>query len=105
MAEEIVDITKKVSDSTKTKTWKKLEKERKHLDKINLRDEFANDPNRAKDLSFECGPLYIDLSKNRIKNSTLDLFAELAEEINLKEYIEGQFTGKHMNNTEDRAVL
>lgn len=36
---------------------------------------------------------------------TLDKLLKLAEKAELKEKIEAMFTGKHINVTEDRAVL
>jgi glucose-6-phosphate isomerase len=90
---------------TNTRAWKKLEKIKKAQEKTSLRDQFAIDANRAEDLSFQVGPLFIDLSKNLIDKESLSVFAELADEMDLKERIEEQFTGVHINNTEDRAVL
>lgn len=89
----------------KTKSWKNLEKHYKKISKMNLRDEFAKDSQRAKNLSYQIGDLYIDLSKNLINSETISLFSGLAEDIDLKSRINDQFNGVHINNTEDRAVL
>ncbi|MDR1861762.1 MAG: glucose-6-phosphate isomerase [Candidatus Ancillula sp.] len=91
--------------ASETAAWKKLAAKKSELANVSLRDAFNQNPNRARDFSFSAGPLFIDLSKNLIDAQTLDLFAELADEVGLKGAIDAQFSGKHINNTEDRAVL
>ncbi len=90
---------------SRTKAWKALQKEYAKMKNFDLRAAFKQDPERAEKMTFEAGDLHIDVSKNLINDSTLKLFEELANEINLKQAIEDQFTGKHINNTEDRPVL
>ena len=94
-------------DATKTDAWKALQKhyDELHAEGIDLRKWFADDPERTKKLSFDAGDLHFDLSKNLIKPETLKLFADLAEQVHLKERTEDMFNGVHINNTEDRAVL
>jgi glucose-6-phosphate isomerase len=94
-----------VIDVQGTAGYKALRAERERLDGIDLREKFAADPARAKSLSFEVGPLFIDLSKNLIDAQTLDAFVKLAEEVKLPAAIDAQFSGEHINNTEDRPVL
>lgn len=94
-------------DATQTEAWAKLQR---HYDEmqsegIDLKKWFADDENRVDDLTFEAGTLHFDLSKNLIKPETLELFAELANEVNLAERTKQMYTGVHINNTEDRAVL
>ena len=94
-------------DATQTESWAKLQR---HYDEmqsegIDLKKWFADDENRVDDLTFEAGTLHFDLSKNLIKPETLELFAELANEVNLAERTKQMYTGVHINNTEDRAVL
>lgn len=94
-------------DATQTPAWAALQKHYDELQSegISLRKWFAEDPQRAEKLSFQAGDLYFDLSKNLIKPETLQLFADLAKDIKLDERIKQQYTGVHINNTEDRAVL
>ncbi|MFD0704439.1 glucose-6-phosphate isomerase [Alloscardovia venturai] len=94
-------------DATQTPAWAALQNHFNQLQSegISLRDWFAADPNRTASLSFEAGDLHFDLSKNLIKPETLQLFANLAKDIKLDERIQQQYTGVHINNTEDRAVL
>ena len=94
-------------DATQTPAWAALQKHYDELqaEGINLRKWFAEDPQRTEKLSFQAGDLYFDLSKNLIKPETLQLFANLAKDVKLDERIKQQYTGVHINNTEDRAVL
>ena len=94
-------------DATQTEAWAKLQR---HYDEMqaegaDLKKWFAEDENRVDALSFDAGTLHFDLSKNLIKPETLKLFAELADEVKLAERTEQMYTGVHINNTEDRAVL
>jgi len=47
----------------------------------------------------------LDYSKNKIDRKTIQLFVELAEELDLKSGIESLFSGKKINQTENRSVL
>jgi glucose-6-phosphate isomerase len=94
-------------DATKTDAWAALDKHYNELKAqgINLREWFANDPERTAQLTFEAGDLHFDLSKNLIKPETLPLLAQLAKDVKLDERIKEMYSGVHINNTEDRAVL
>ncbi|RIY29599.1 glucose-6-phosphate isomerase, partial [Bifidobacteriaceae bacterium GH005] len=90
-----------------TPEWAALQK---HYDELQsegvcLKKWFAEDANRVDKLSFEAGDLHFDLSKNLIKPETLKLFADLAKAVKLDERTKAMYTGVHINNTEDRAVL
>lgn len=94
-------------DAVKTPEWAALQK---HYDELQsegvcLKKWFAEDANRVDKLSFEVGDLHFDLSKNLIKPETLKLFANLAKAVKLDERTKAMYTGVHINNTEDRAVL
>ena len=94
-------------DATKTRAWAELTQTYTDMHKkgIDLRRWFADEPNRARELSFDAGDLRIDLSKNLIQPSMVPIFAQLAEEVHLRERTEDMFAGKHINVTEDRAAL
>ncbi len=47
----------------------------------------------------------LDYSKNRITAKTLQLLFQLARESNLADWTQRLFSGEHINNTENRAVL
>ncbi|MDN6458380.1 MAG: glucose-6-phosphate isomerase [Bifidobacterium crudilactis] len=94
-------------DATKTPAWSALQQHFNDLQNEgkDLRAWFAQDADRTSKLTFEAGDLHFDLSKNLIKPETLDLFAQLAKDVKLDERIKQMYSGVHINNTEDRAVL
>jgi len=49
--------------------------------------------------------LYLDYSKNRITDATLELLVQLAEQSGLRDRIDAMFRGEKINLTEKRAVL
>ena len=91
-------------DPTTTSAWSALSAHHKALTP-NLREWFAADPARAEKFSFTADELHVDLSKNLITSETVELLLKLAEEVKLKQAREAMFSGKHINVTEDRAVL
>lgn len=90
---------------TKRKAWKALEAQWKKVQGEHLRTLFAKDPERGKRLTAEAVGLFLDYSKNRIADETLDLLIRLAEESDLRSRIDAMFRGEKINITENRAVL
>jgi glucose-6-phosphate isomerase len=86
-------------------SFKALERHHAEIANVHLRDMFASDPERGERLTAEAVGLYLDYSKNRITDQTIDLLAALAAESGLAERREAMFRGEHINSTEDRAVL
>jgi glucose-6-phosphate isomerase len=70
-----------------------------------MRDLFAQDPQRFERYSNEAAGLFLDYSKNRLDGRTLELLVALAKERGLEARRDAMFVGEHINNTEDRAVL
>jgi glucose-6-phosphate isomerase len=58
-----------------------------------LRELFAEDPARGERFSAEAAGLYLDYSKNRITDETLDLLLQLAEQSNLEQRWDMMFAG------------
>ncbi len=85
--------------------WQALAKHYQKINKLHLRQLFADDPKRAKRLTTEALGIYYDYSKHRITDETLTLLLQLAEEAGLKENIAAMFRGEKINVTEKRAVL
>lgn len=92
-------------DITATTAWSNLAAARDRLSATTLRDLFAADPNRAQALTFTAGGLQVDLSKNYLDVPALDDLVAVAQAANLPARIADMFSGVHLNNTEDRAVL
>ena len=85
--------------------WKALEEHFSKFKDVQLRQLFAEDPQRAKDFTLEDLGLYFDYSKNRITSETKRLLIELAEQSGLRQRIDDMFAGEKINVTEKRAVL
>jgi glucose-6-phosphate isomerase len=90
---------------TKCPAWKALEAHYEAINNLHLRQLFADDPERGKRLTAEAVGIYLDYSKNRITDESLQLLLQLAEECGLRERIEAMFRGEPINLTEQRAAL
>ena len=90
---------------TTLSSWKNLQAHFNTIEHTQMRDLFKKDEKRFEKFSLEFNNILVDYSKNRITEETLSLLQSLAKERNLKEAIEAMFTGKKINNTENRAVL
>ena len=85
--------------------WKALARHHSEIGERHLREFFADDPERGERLTAEGAGLFLDYSKNRITDQTLQLLAQLADECGLAERRDAMFRGEHINVSEDRAVL
>jgi glucose-6-phosphate isomerase len=85
--------------------WAELERHYSEIADRHLRDLFAADPTRGERLAAEGAGLYLDYSKNRITDATIDLLVGLADQSGLAERRDAMFRGEHINVSEDRAVL
>jgi glucose-6-phosphate isomerase len=91
--------------TTKQTAWKALTAHYKSVAKLHLRELFADDPKRGQRMAVEAVGLYLDYSKNRITDETLELLVQLAAESGLRARIDAMFSGEKINITEKRAVL
>ncbi|MFQ5562670.1 MAG: glucose-6-phosphate isomerase [Parvularculaceae bacterium] len=90
---------------TETPAWKALEKETEALARTDLRALFRLDPARAGRMSLEAAGLYLDYSKNKLRNETVDGLLALAAAADLEVARKRMFAGEKINRTENRAVL
>jgi glucose-6-phosphate isomerase len=90
---------------TKRNAWKSLAAHSKEIKKLHLRKLFAQDAKRGERFTAEAAGLFLDYSKNRITDKTLELLLQLAAESGLREKIDAMFGGEKINVTENRAVL
>jgi len=90
---------------TEKQSWQALAAHCANIRDLHLRQLFAGDSQRGERLSAEGAGIYLDYSKNRVTDETLQLLLKLAEECGLRERIEAMFTGEKINTTEQRAVL
>ena len=94
-----------IADITATAAWKALKQHHKDIADKHLRQFFADDPDRGRELTLTVGDLYIDYSKHRVTRETLSLLADLARAAHLEQRRDAMFAGEHINTSEDRAVL
>jgi glucose-6-phosphate isomerase len=85
--------------------WRALEKHYEELHSKHLRELFAADETRGERLVAEAPGLFLDYSKNRITEETIELLVALAEQSGLADRIEAMFTGERINVSENRSVL
>tara|TARA_R110001592_G_scaffold148073_1_gene372685 strand:- start:22801 stop:24468 length:1668 start_codon:yes stop_codon:yes gene_type:complete len=90
---------------TERPAWSALEAHYATVRNLHLRQLFADDPHRGARFTAEAAGIYLDYSKNRITEQTLQLLVRLAEECGLRERIAAMFSGEPINVTEKRAVL
>jgi glucose-6-phosphate isomerase len=85
--------------------WKALAAHYRAMRDIHLRELFRKDPARGERLTAEAAGLYLDYSKNRVTDETLQLLLALAEATGVRARIEAMFAGQKINVTENRPVL
>ena len=85
--------------------WNALAAHHRQIKGLHLRELFAKDPKRGERLAAEAAGVYLDYSKNRITDETLNLLLQLAEEAGLRARTDAMFSGEKINASEKRAVL
>jgi glucose-6-phosphate isomerase len=98
-------MTPGIAPLTARPAWRALQAHHEKTRDLHLRTLFEQDPKRGERLTAEAAGLYLDYSKNRITDETLDLLMQLAEESGLRARIDAMFAGEKINVTENRAVL
>jgi glucose-6-phosphate isomerase len=90
---------------TRTPEWHALTDHRRQIGWTDLRKLFDEDPSRGQALTATAGDLFLDYSKNMLTTETVTLLVALAERAGLRRRIDDMFAGRHINVSEDRAVL
>lgn len=90
---------------TATTAFQALLTRYKEVKNQHMRDLFAADPYRFKNMSIKTAGILLDFSKNRIDNITWNLLLALAEEREVIQKRNAMFYGEKINITERRAVL
>ncbi len=88
-----------------TSAWQALQRHHAEIGSAHLRDLFAADPDRGERLVAESAGLYLDFSKNRISDETVELLVALARDAGMPERREAMFAGERINVSENRPVL
>ena len=90
---------------TEKPEWMALEKHRKAIENVCVRDLFAADPQRAQKFTASCGGLALDYARHRTTDETIKLLLDLAHACDVEDWRDRMFAGEKINNTEDRPVL
>ncbi len=77
---------------TQRPAWKALAAHLKKIQNLYLRDLFTNDPKRGERLTVNAAGLYLDYSKSRITDQTLNLLVQLAKKSDLSGQIAAMFS-------------
>src|SRR5215467_1187969 len=85
--------------------WRNLQDHYMTMQGLHLRNLFADDPTRGERMTAEAAGVYLDYSKNRINDETLELLIAFAEQSGLRGRIDAMFRGEKINTTEKRAAL
>ena len=94
-----------MTNLTNLPAWKALQAHHDAVKDVHLRDLFAGDATRGERLTAEGAGLYLDYSKHRVTDETLNLLLQLAQETGVAAKRDAMFGGEKINITEDRAVL
>ena len=87
-----------------TAEWQALQEHAEEMQSIHLRDLFQEE-DRADRYQCKACDLYLDFSKNRITDKTVELLLNLAQVAELPAWIKAMCSGEKINATEGRAVL
>lgn len=93
------------SSVTQTPAWQALAAHRAAFQSTQIKDLFAQDPERFNKLHVTFKDIILDYSKNLITDETVSLLLKLAEQADIKGWTDKMFNGEKINTTEDRAVL
>jgi glucose-6-phosphate isomerase len=90
---------------TETQAYKYLADHFIDINSKNMKQLFAEDPERFQKFTILFDDILLDYSKNRINDTTVALLVQLAKECKLDEAIKAMYNGEAINQTENRPVL
>lgn len=88
-----------------TTSWQLLTGHLLTMQATHMRELFDEDSHRFEKFQLKLNDILIDYSKNIVTEETMDLLFNLANEVQLKDAIDGMFNGDKINQTEHRSVL
>ena len=89
----------------KTRAWRELKANVTLMKNRQMKDLFVEDPERFSTYSLRFENILFDYSKNLITSETMRLLCGLADQAGVAAAAEQMFSGKKINETENRAVL
>lgn len=102
---KVYTMTNPMTNVTERPEWQALAAHEADIAPLHMRDLFAADPERYAHFSLSMSPIFLDFSRNRITQTTIDLLIQLAKSSHLSEKIAALFSGKNVNYTENRPAL
>jgi len=90
---------------SQSSAWKTLTEHTKTLKTKTISDLFKEEENRFEQFSINAAGIFLDFSKNILTKETFSLLLKLAQERDVKNWIEKMFSSEKINITENRAVL
>ncbi|MBX2826072.1 MAG: glucose-6-phosphate isomerase [Gammaproteobacteria bacterium] len=94
-----------MNELNRTPAWLALQQHYEALHPVHMRSLFADDPGRYPRYTLSAAGLFLDYSKNRITDETLELLQKLVQQQGVGTQIERMFAGDVVNSTEKRAAL
>ena len=94
-----------LEDPSTSPEWLALVDHAAAMKPVQLRQLFADDPDRAQRLTLAAGDMRFDFSKHRVTDETIRLLLALAERTGLEARTAEMFAGEPINTTEGRSVL
>jgi glucose-6-phosphate isomerase len=94
-----------VVDLQDTDEWRHLVDHFETVRHRHLRRLFDEDPGRGPAMTVTAGDLTLDYSKHRVTTDTMAALMAVARRAGVEERRDAMFAGRHINTTEDRAVL
>ncbi len=91
--------------SSNSRAWANLIQHHEKYVDLSLRNCFKTNSKRAEQLSFSCGDLWIDVSKQLLEVETTELLFELAEEREVGRFFDDMFRGDVVNLSEKQRAL
>ena len=89
-----------------SQAWQALTAHAQQMQKVHMSQLFADSPTRAKDFSLSIDEdFFVDFSKNRMTQETIQLLLDLAEQQQMRQWIERLLSGEEVNYTEHRPAL
>jgi len=93
------------SNMIETEAWNILEEHCMEMNSARMDELFHQDITRSEKFSLEASGIYLDYSKNIIKETTMEKLVDLARAMEVEQMREAMFSGEKINFTEGRAVL
>ena len=83
-----------MSALTDSAAWKKLSAHKETIEKLHMRQLFADNAERFDDFSLQAGPIFLDYSKNLMTDETMSLLFDLARQEKVETFRDAMLAGE-----------